>query len=491
MQGPPRPPAPDAGAPTPHAPRVDARTRSPHGWHRLRPDTLFGRLLLAQLLTVLAVVVVLGLLFYLERNLAVSRLVALRWAPVLRAAVAAPERVPLAGDMPSGSGPWRRSNLPPLAVRSSTWLPRLQVLQQTLREQGLPVHALALSRAEAQPIVWLGVTAADGTPLWLGFADEVLEPRFPARLILALALATGLILAGSAWTARRLGVPLARLRERMVAHTPGAAPPPHPPLRGEPAPTVELAEIEHAWQQLAERLAAHEAERQLLLAGISHDLRSPLARVRLAAELLPDAPGVAERRAAIVRNVEVVDRLLQSFLDLVRADSVALDEAVDLVALARQVLLRRGDSAIALQAPPSLQVEGCNALTLERALNNLLDNAQHHGAAPVVLRLGRQGASGWLEVQDAGPGIAEAERVQVLRAFARGDRSRGRPGAGLGLALVATLARRMGGDVHITGGPGALQVRMSFALTKPARSGAAAPDAPSAQTTQAPQPGQP
>ncbi|MDT7837504.1 sensor histidine kinase [Aquabacterium sp. OR-4] len=474
---------------------------------RPRLDTLFARLLLMQLLTVLAVVLVLGALFYMERNQAISRLVAMRWAPVLQAALAtlpgkapgdlaalaatatpAPASSSAAGSAPGAAadtatplgetGLWRRDSPPPRALRGATWVPRLKALQQTLRERGVPVQQLVVTRYQSRPVIWVAVALADGRLQWLGFADDVLEPLFPARLGLALLLASLLVLVASALTARRLAAPLARLRERMAAHTPGAGPPPAAlPARG-PAATVELAQIEQAWQLLAERLALHESERQLLLAGVSHDLRSPLARVRMAAELLPEAPGVAERRAAIVRNVEVADRLLQSFLDLVRADTVALDETVDLAALARQVLALRSDAGLQLEAPASLRLERANALALERVLHNLIDNALHHGAAPVVLRLGGgagapaglghpagRGGTCWIEVQDAGPGIPEAERAQVLRAFARGDRSRGRPGTGLGLAVVVALARRMGGGVQIRGGPGDLRVRVTLDRT--------------------------
>lgn len=456
-------------------------------WH-WRPDTLFARLLLMQLSTVLAVMLVLGLLFYLERNLAISRLVAQRWAPVLAEALRAPERVPLGSERPEGAGPWRRDSLPPLAVSASTWVPRLKALQQALQALGVPVLRLAVSRAAGHPIIWIQVRLTDGRVQWLGFSDEVLEPLFPARLGLALLLAMALVLGVSAWMARRLSAPLGRLRERMAGHVPGTAAAGAAALdAGQPAgpaPTVELAQIEQAWQQLADRLAAHETERQLLLAGVSHDLRSPLARVRMAAELLPEAPGVAERRAAIVRNVEVADRLLQSFLDLVRAGSVPLDETVDLAALARQVLALRGESGLSLQAPVSLPLAGTQALALERAMNNLLDNAQHHGAPPVVLRVGSGPDGAWIEVQDAGPGIPEAERDAVLRAFARGDRSRGRPGTGLGLAVVVALARRMGGTVRIDGGPGDLRVRMGPLRPPGSARAAQAPQAGQAQTQQ-------
>jgi two-component system osmolarity sensor histidine kinase EnvZ len=262
--------------------------------------------------------------------------------------------------------------------------------------------------------------------------------------------------------ARQLSRPLDRLRERMQRLQPGAG----VEAGGAPLPpqtSPELAAIESAWQSLQQRLAQHEQERALMLAGISDDLRSPLARIRLAAELLPDDPALAPRRDSLMRNVQVADRLIQSFLDHARALQQPLDQAVDLAALAREAVQAR-EGITATLPPQPLRLAAAHPLLLERVLANLLDNAAQHGRPPIVLRLAAHDGAAVLEVQDAGDGIPPAWRETALQAFARGDASRGRPGTGLGLAIVQQTVQRLGGRIEFDGRPGAHVVRLVLPL---------------------------
>jgi two-component system osmolarity sensor histidine kinase EnvZ len=182
----------------------------------------------------------------------------------------------------------------------------------------------------------------------------------------------------------------------------------------------------------------------------------------MAAELLPETPGVAERRAAIVRNVDVADRLIGSFLDYVRAIELPLDASVDLVALARAALEARGEpvEVLGLEAPARLVVAQANALLLERLLGNLVDNALRHGRPPVRIRLRSEGGDALVDVEDHGPGIPPAARERLTQAFARGDASRGTSGTGLGLAVVQQIARRMGGTLEFAGEGDVQRVRV-------------------------------
>ena len=262
--------------------------------------------------------------------------------------------------------------------------------------------------------------------------------------------------------ARRLTQPLARLRERLETHAPGdESGLESAPTRGA---TAEIAAIDAAWSQMHERLARHERERKLLLAGVSHDLRSPLARIRIAAELLPDAPALTPRREAIVRNVDVADRLVQSFVDHVRAGEMPLDETVDVAALARSVVagLARTSDELLVSAPPTLPLPRANRLLLERVLLNLLDNAFKHGKLPVRLRLEAHETEVRIDVEDAGSGIAPDKHAHMLQAFARGDTSRGTPGTGLGLAVVAQVTARLGGSISFETSTGGHRVRISL-----------------------------
>lgn len=396
-----------------------------------------------QALLALGLFLVFAVLFYVERNVTVARLVAQRWAPALRQAAGAP------GDTAVGAPLLWRSEQPPEPVlRSRLASPRMAALADELRAQGVPLQALAFGREAGETVLWLRLRGAAGTPLWLGVPGEALVPRLPGRLLLAMLIA-GVLLAGASWWfTRRLTRPLEQLRLRMAAHRPGD-PGPAPDLATEPAISSEVAAIAAAYDELLQRQERHERERALLLAGISHDLRSPLARIRMAAGLLPDDPAIAPRRESIVRNTQVADRLIGSFLDHVRAGEAALDETVDLAEIARAAAAApREGGALQLDAPAALRVGHASTLLIERLVANLVDNAFVHGRPPVGLRIAADGTQALIEVSDAGPGLPAGRRDELQQAFARGDAARGAPGTGLGLAIVARIVGRMGGTLE-------------------------------------------
>jgi two-component system osmolarity sensor histidine kinase EnvZ len=431
-----------------------------------RSPTLFVRLFRAQIISALALLFVFVSAFYVERNRTVARLMAERWAPALREAAGQPG----AASAPRGlSTVLVARELPAEAKRTSGWAPRISVLRTTLRDQGVDVEDVALAPRGERPMTWVATTASDGTRRWLGFEDSMTEPHAIGRMLVALVVGTAISAAVSLVMARRVARPLESLRRQIEAHD-GALPARTEPERSRLRPsasmpsTVEIDAIDSAFYALRSRIDNHESERALLLAGVSHDLRSPLARVRMAAELLPETPGIAERRATIVRNVDVADRLIESFLDYVRAIELPLDASVDLVALADDLLHTRGEPAevLALDAPPALEIAHANALLLERVLGNLVDNALRHGRAPVRIALRREGGDAVIDVEDHGPGIPPAARERVVQAFARGDASRGTPGTGLGLAVVQQIVRRMGGTIAFDSVGGVQRVRVSL-----------------------------
>ena len=374
------------------------------------------RLMAVQLLTMLGLVLVLMGLFHFERSLTVSRLAASAWLPALRQAL---DR----GSVPPPAVP-QRATRPDDAFTLPRGGPRTEVLREALARGGVRVGDMALERGGDPGTLWLEVLPAPGAaPRWFGFPDPLVEAGLPWRLLgLVLALLL-LAAAASLWL--------------MVA-------------------------MRRAWRATQQQLQRHEQERALMLAGISHDLRSPLARIRLAAGLLPEGPDTTPRREAIERNVQVADRLIESFLDHARASALPLDEVVDLVPLAERVLARLDAAAPAmpLEAPPRLLLPRAHPLLVERLIGNLVENALQHGAPPWRLRLAEAGDAVLVEVEDAGPGIVPAEREALQRAFARGDASRGRPGAGLGLAVVRQGVERLGGRVEFELGGGCHVVRL-------------------------------
>jgi two-component system osmolarity sensor histidine kinase EnvZ len=242
-----------------------------------------------------------------------------------------------------------------------------------------------------------------------------------------------------------------------------------PPLAARPGkpPPPELQAMDQAYSQLAERLARNERERALLLAGVSHDLRSPLARIRLAAEMLPETADNAHGVAAVTRNVDQADRLIASFLEFVRAGTQPLDETVDATAVVQQAVDGFNRPAVELRASlrGPLVLHGANALLLDRLVVNLVDNALKHGGTPVVVDLFADGGHLQLQVADGGPGLPPGGAERLLEAFARGDTSRGVPGFGLGLAIVHQIVTRLEGRMafqHSAESGHQVQVRLPF-----------------------------
>jgi two-component system, OmpR family, osmolarity sensor histidine kinase EnvZ len=419
--------------------------------------SLFARLLGLQLGLLLLATLIFGLLVYVERNVTIAHLVGERWAPALAHAAGAPGS---AGGPPPGE--ILRRSVPPqgLTPRLS---PRLTALRRELQQRGLSVQEMRVSRGTDGPLLWLRLGTVDGGSAWFGIRDTALLPRLPMRLTLAFGL-TVLLLAAISWVfTRRLTRPLEVLRARIDAQQPGSLAPMAPaPLAAVP----EIAAIDTAYRELLARYQRHERERALLLAGVSHDLRGPLTRIRLAASLLPEQAGVSERREAIERNAMTADRLIQDFLDHVRAGELALDQPADLAALARelQAACAREGRPLDLDAPLQLMLARSHPLLLERLLHNLVDNAFKHGAAPVTLSVAQRDGQAWILVGDAGPGLPPGQQAHLLAAFARGDASRHTPGTGLGLAIAARIVARLGGELSFAQVGGRHQVSAHWPL---------------------------
>ena len=193
------------------------------------------------------------------------------------------------------------------------------------------------------------------------------------------------------------------------------------------------------------------ASQKSLLANASHELRSPLARIRMGLELLGDGSGqaAAQRRLAIERNLQELDILIDEILLASRLDSQEADigtfEPVDLVGLAAEECAR---VQALLQDPPAhLSVPGVSKL-LRRALRNLLENANRHGGGEVQLQLREEAGFAVVDVLDQGPGVPLALRERIFEPFYRlPGASEKDGGVGLGLALVKSIAQRHGGSV--------------------------------------------
>jgi len=239
--------------------------------------------------------------------------------------------------------------------------------------------------------------------------------------------------------------------------------------RGEPTPPVpergprELRQLTHGFNQMVREVAQAESDRAVMLAGVAHDLKTPLARLRLRAEMMEEA----KLRDGVVRDVDSMAHIVDQFLVFAhdgtdRSEPVEVDQQCERIA--------RSYRAVAPGAQ-SIQTRltvgrgfALPAATLDRLLSNLLDNAHAYGAPPIVIETLR-GSNGWvLRVSDSGGGIAAQDLVKASRPFVRLDPARGGSGhSGLGLAIVDRLVRRAGGECDIRNREeGGLEIAMTF-----------------------------
>jgi two-component system osmolarity sensor histidine kinase EnvZ len=300
--------------------------------------------------------------------------------------------------------------------------------------------------------------------LWVSFRiDEdlfwlALPPARERRPFQWTWLAWGLLvlllsITGAYLIVRRITRPLRAAVPAAAAIGRGELPPPLP----ESGPQ-EVAALGRAFNEMARDVRSLEQDRKLLLAGISHDLRTPLARLRLGIEMLPSG-GDAALGAGMVQDIEDMDAIIDQFLTFVREGSN--EEAAvetDLDAAVRAVLERydRHAAPVRMQPGPPLKVRArLRPLSFQRLLGNLIDNALRHGGGEVEVGIDIvDGAHACVSVLDRGPGIPESERMRMLEPFQRMGRARTDPGSGLGLAIVDRIARQHGGRVHLEGRDG-------------------------------------
>ncbi len=295
-----------------------------------------------------------------------------------------------------------------------------------------------------------------GRTLRFSFSKDLIGPR-PTRA-LAWSVAAGLLVTLIlAWLlARRVTAPIARLAEAARQIGTGVHPP-QLPESGE----FELSELARVFNQTSAQLAARRENQSTLLAGVSHDLRSPLARLKMALGMLAEEHA-SPLLARMERDVAEMETLIGAQLELARSQEREAAEASDIDALLSELIEAAeaqspGQTHLRADGPPCHAVVAPQAL--RRILGNLLDNALRYGGPGRLELARRRCASGILiGVRDRGPGIPAHLREAVFRPFFRLDPSRNRAtgGSGLGLAIVRQLAETQGWTVaikaHVGGG---------------------------------------
>ncbi len=296
-------------------------------------------------------------------------------------------------------------------------------------------------------LLWVRL-AAGGSAYWVGFPLPA-RPQaqdVPSRAaIWSMTVALCLLLAAFLF-ARYLARPLRELDAAVGALGRGAMPEPLP----ESGPS-EIANLNRGFNRTLLNLRQLEHDRALLLAGVSHDLRTPLARLRLGLEIGVDDETV---KRGMADDIEEMDRIIGQFLDFARSDHDMPTEVQDPNAIVAAAIARYGRAGKDVHFEPgAVAAIPLRATAFSRLVANLIDNALAYGAPPVQVTTRALAGRFVLDVLDRGPGIPAGEAERLKQPFTRASAARanaaGVPGAGLGLAIVERIARLHGGTLTL------------------------------------------
>jgi two-component system osmolarity sensor histidine kinase EnvZ len=317
--------------------------------------------------------------------------------------------------------------------------------------------------------LWIGFKI-ERDSYWLQMDPERLRPLGGSAWLTWLGLTLALSLGGAAMMAGLINRPLKRLSLAASRVREGHF---NTSKLDEDAATSEIREVNIGFNRMAERLAKIEQERAVMLAGISHDLRTPLARLRLETEL---SVTDLETRDLMAADIAQLDAIIDKFLDYARPEPTNLGPVLLSGAISRSISPWRHDPRLLIEVhvAEDLQVHA-EQVELERVLSNLLENARRYGQSPIDgitrVEIMTRLQDGWvlLSVRDQGPGVPEEALKKLTQPFFRGDTARtDATGSGLGLAIVEKSVLRMGGTFAlVNNSAGGLMALMKFRQVTP------------------------
>ncbi len=316
------------------------------------------------------------------------------------------------------------------------------------------------------PGVWVSFEI-NNDQYWLVFDREQLGLTAGAEWLGWGATALLLALIGAAVSVRFVNRPLAQLAKVAQQLARGETPSPLP----EKGP-AEIRDMNIAFNRMARDIRQTEADREIMLAGISHDLRTPLARMRLEIEMSDVSE---ETRQAIDEDLAQIDHSIGQLMEYARPAGVVPEQGTDISSVLQDLYERERSHTESLGGELTASIEPnlyakINAHDLKRIVGNLIENARRYGRSPsdgkarIALSARQQGNILAIEVKDQGTGIASTDVHRLLRPFSRGESARtGVSGAGLGLAIVERLLGQVGGQLElISEPPGGLLARIEI-----------------------------
>lgn len=318
------------------------------------------------------------------------------------------------------------------------------------------------------PRIWIQTPEMNGN--WV---REPLKTyaNYSPELILGWLLGTPLIAGIIILTlVRQLNRPLRRLQNAANSYSKNGSAPyldtNHGPL--------EIRQVNHAFNQMIYTLDQTERDRRIMLAGISHDLRTPLTRIRLSAEMMPDEDFLKE---GLIYDVEDMDAILNQFISYMRDGSDEELQETNVNVLLQELVKQFKPLDIRF-TPQEIPLVEVRSMSLKRLIGNLINNSKRYGAEPIELAAYVQGHKLMISVADHGEGIPEDQIEALMQPFVRGNSARTVQGSGLGLAIVKRIVDIHSGELHIQNRPeGGLEAIIALPL-KTADS-----EAPTAPTT--------
>ncbi|USH02574.1 two-component system sensor histidine kinase EnvZ [Grimontia kaedaensis] len=326
---------------------------------------------------------------------------------------------------------------------------------------GAPTEA-RISLESKNYVLWLESEAFPGYVMRIPLSElhqDDFQPLFFYSMFIAL-----LVIGGGWMFIKVQNRPLAALERAAQDVGHGKFPEPLPE-RG----ASDIRAVTKAFNQMSEGIRKLEEDRALLMAGVSHDLRTPLTRIRLATEMMsPEDSYLAE---SMIKDTEECNEIINQFMDYLRSVQLQDMTEIDLNVVAEDVSVADGATGHDLEVSKGELVGklDANEVAIRRAVTNLVVNAVRYGGGWVKISTGTSAdrRHQWIAVEDNGPGIAADQIETVLQPFTRGDTARGSEGTGLGLAIVKRIVEQHNGVLKLSQrSQGGLQAQIVLPLTK-------------------------
>ncbi|MFM2596758.1 two-component system sensor histidine kinase EnvZ [Vibrio fortis] len=329
--------------------------------------------------------------------------------------------------------------------------------EEMTKELGSETEVRLILGAESY-VLWMDIAQLPNSLIRIPLSElqeEDFAPLFRNSLIMAL-----LIIAGGWLFIRLQNRPLIALEKAAKGVGRGDIPPPLP-VQG----AQEIRSVTRAFNQMSKGIQELEEDRALLMAGISHDLRTPLTRIRLATEMMsPEDSYLAE---GIISDTEECNEIISQFMDYLKPVDRNSFQAVFLEDIAGEVASSEGGYEVEIETDLSSNMKPAlgNPIAIKRAISNLVVNALRYGNGWVKVTTGMTADNklAWVTVEDNGPGIPQDQISKLFEPFTRGDTARGSEGTGLGLAIVKRIVSQHQGAVVVNNrSQGGLKAQISF-----------------------------